>query len=533
MPRPPKLLVLILDAASPELLESWGADGTLPAIGALMRDGVVARTGAMDGFYVGSTWLSFYTATTPATHGIYWLDRLRVGSYRTVPVAPDDFARHQSLWEAVSKQGRRVLVADVPLTNLAPDLDGVQVVEWRSHDPLFGFRTRPPELRDEILRSVGEHPSPLSCDKQGRSVAEYRTFADQLVAGAAVRGRLTRQLLARHPWDLAIQVFNESHCGGHQLWHFHDPRCPAYDAATTAAHGDMIRDVYQAIDRAVGEIVAAVEPGTTVALMSLHGMSYMAGTANLLPEVLLRLGVMARPSHRDLPPPATARERLVRTARSAYHAIPEKIRLPFYQFRQRLASRITDHGTPIAIDPQRTRCFTVPTGALTCGIRLNLRGREPAGILDRGAAADRFCDELTGELMQLTDADTGRPLVARVLRTARLYHGPELDLLPDLVVEWHLDRPNGSATVGSGRGATVRARSERIGVVEAVNDYARSGDHRPGGILVARGDGIPPGRFARTVPLPDLAPTLARFVGCTMPGAEGRPVAGLLDAGER
>ena len=92
-------------------------------------------------------------------------------------------------------------------------------------------------------------------------------------------------------------------------------------------------------------------------------------------------------------------------------------------------------------DPQRSLCFPVANGLPVGGIRMNLEGREPAGLLEPGAEADRFCEQLAADLTALEDPRTGCRLIRRVARTAELYQGPHIDELPDLLVEWSDDGP--------------------------------------------------------------------------------------------
>jgi predicted AlkP superfamily phosphohydrolase/phosphomutase len=120
--------------------------------------------------------------------------------------------------------------------------------------------------------------------------------------------------------------------------------------------------------------------------------------------------------------------------------------------------------------------------------------------------------------------------VRSVRRTADLYQGAHLGDLPDLLVEWNDDAPTGSAIVGNGAAATIRATSPELGVVEGTNTYGRTGEHRPRGFFVARGPGIAPGRLAREVSLLDFAPTFCAMLGTPLPRAEGAPIAELLAA---
>lgn len=525
MPGTKNLLVLGLDAASPALLRSWAGDGTLPNIAKLLASGLVGHTRNNLGFE-GSTWPSFATGLNPAGHGFYWQEQLKSGTYRTQETTPADFACREPLWELLSAAGHRVIALDIPLARKSPGLNGIQRVEWGGHDFVYGFETMPPELRESILRSTGAYPVEGRCDAPSRSVLQCRELADLLIKAAGLGGTMARDTLAGEPWDFAIQVFGESHCAGHQLWHFHDPEHPAYDPAITRQTGNLIREVYAALDAAVGEVLEVIEPGTTVVLLTLHGMSHTWGASILLPEILMRLGVMHRASP-ESPLTPQGKGRLVRGLRSVYHAIPEGLRRPVYQWRQRLNQRV-GRGSPVNLDPARSRCFNIHLGRAYSGIRLNLRGREPLGLLDSGAEADGFCEQLSRDLLELTHPESGHPLVRAVHRTADLFGGAYLAQLPDLIVEWNPEIPLGTTVAGNGAGSRVRATSPRVGLLEQVNTYCRTGDHQLGGMFIARGPGIRHGQLDRVVSNLDLAPTFAQIMGCEMTGVDGRPIPELL-----
>ena len=526
---PRKLLILAIDAGEPALLRAWAGDGTLPHIAAMMEEGLVGRCYRKGDLCLGTPWPSFSTGTNPGEHGIYWFDQLRPGTYRTRRTTPADLDRPKALWDVLADAGRRVVVIDVPFTRLTPRPGGTQVVEWGVHDGLFGFQADPPALTRVILDSIGRHPAPVACDRPDRTTAEYSAFTDQLVSGAVARANLTRTILAREPWDFAIQVFSEAHCAGHQLWHFHDPAHPAHNLRSTAAEGDLLRTVYMAIDSAVGEVLASVDSNTTVVLMSLHGMTFAAGGGLLMDDILARLGVMTPASSapngtglRTIRP--SLPRRAVRLARHIYHLLPQQLRLPLYRARAHISQQWLGRGVPLGIDPTRSRCFKIEMGQTVSGIRLNLAGREPHGILAPGVEAEQFCEQLIQDLSDIVNPDTGRRLITRVAKSADLYHGQQMGGLPDLVVEWDLEEPLGTTAVRPGDGASKKAWSPRLGLVERVNHNCRTGEHLIEGMFVARGPGISPGRLPAPVGTLDFAPTFARILGCEMPSVDGHVI---------
>ena len=73
------------------------------------------------------------------------------------------------------------------------------------------------------------------------------------------------------------------------------------------------------------------------------------------------------------------------------------------------------------IDPRQSKCFLLRNGASVCGLRVNLVGREPEGLIRPGEEMEAFCDQLTKDLLDIIDLDTGKPVVKSVKRTAELY----------------------------------------------------------------------------------------------------------------
>ena len=524
-----RVLLIGVDAASAPLVERWAAEGILPTFQRLLGDGLVGDTDSVEGFFVGSTWPSFYTGVTPARHGISSLVQLRPGSYELFRCYTAEFIRREPFWSHLSRAGRRVAVCDVPLSGVSEDLNGIQTVEWGSHDANYGFRTWPPRLARQIRSRFGLHPLSTSCDADHRTPEAFRVLGRKLVEGVRRKAAMTRHLLGRETWDLFAQVFTEGHCAGHQCWHLHDPRHPGHDPRVAAEAGNPLRDVYQAIDGAVGEIVAAAGHDCLVVVLLSHGMCHRYGAQFLLPEILVRLGLA-------LPPPAGAADESPRALSSLLDAgwrrTPEGAKALLRPIIRRLRGwGDADDALPRwSLDPRRSRAFLVDNGLAVGGIRLNLQGREPHGLVGPGADELAVSRQLARDLEAIRNLGSGRPAIRRVMRTADLYRGDHLSALPDILVAWSDEEPIGSAGVRGGAGATVRLGSDRIGAVEGTNRYCRTGDHDPRGLFIALGPGIHSGRLSRPVSIMDFAPTLAACLDVELPGTDGQLIPELLAA---
>ena len=518
-----RIVLLGIDGANPILMRQWARDGTLPNLASLLARGLSGPTENLPGFFIGSTWPSFYTGTSPARHGFHYQVQLRPGTYDLYRPEKDRLVKIPAFWHYLSQAGRRTAILDVPLTQLESQINGVQTVEWGGHDAVYGFQAAPPELAIAIRTRFGDHPLGSTCDGVRKSVADYQRFTARLVRGVQKKAELTRYLLGKERWDFFAQVFTETHCVGHQCWHLHDEHHPAHDPGLAAKMTDPIRTVYAAVDQAIGEIVR--ESGDAlIVVLSTHGMSSFYGAQFLLREILVKLGVTQSLQQQAS---STANEsKLASVARALWHLLPPIARARLAPLRDLLArpDAAPESESSLGIDPARSLCFPLSNGLGVGGIRLNLAGREPNGTIRPGDEAAAFMAQLSADLLEIVDERTGGRLVRRVLRTRDLYDGPHLDALPDLLVEWNDEVATGSSCVAGGEGALVTAHSAKIGRVEHENAYGRTGEHRPEGIFIAAGPNVSPGEMTRPVSILDFAPTFCELLGVAFPISDGTPI---------
>jgi predicted AlkP superfamily phosphohydrolase/phosphomutase len=504
----PRLVLIGLDAASSPLIRKWAAAGDLPAIGSLLESGVSTTVATPLGVLEGGIWPTFLTSMSPAYHGMFShlnLKRstydLEVGMYANrLPMLP--------FWANLSRAGKRVAVIDAPFARPVRGLNGIQVTNWGAHDPWCWKRSSwPPRLVDDLVQRFGSHPVD-TCDGKDRSLADYDALRTRLIAGVERKAALLRYCLQREGWDFFFGVFSESHCAGHQFWHLMDPGHPRHDPSASDTLRSTIRDVYRAIDAGVGTLVDSLRPDTHFLLMSSHGMGpYYAGS-HLLDRVLDRLGL----SGPEVAPPLTMTgSPLGQSVWGLRNLLPSKFRL---ELKSRLPRPITSLRRSMNgadLNPWcRSRAFAVPSNNMTGAIRINLKGREPEGLVEPGAEYEALRGEIGDALLELKNAETGQPAVRWVARAEELYKGPRLRDMPDLFVEWEHSAP------------ITALSSPRIGHISHAFSGDRTGDHWPNGLLVGRGIGFRSGDVSGLVRTQDIGPTVLDFFGLQPPpGCEG------------
>ena len=496
MSQAPRLLVIGLDAVEKDLVLQWCAAGRLPTFRRLLRMATWGLTSGPPGMTAGAVWQTLLTGASPARHGRHNARQLRPGTYDTFRFLPEDL-RSEPFWVPFSRAGRRLALIDVPHGALSEQINGIQVVGWTAHDPERGFATVPSTLASEIRDRYGEDPVGLCDHLRLTTQADYATFRDALVQKIAKKVAFTRDCATRERWDLLMTVFGESHCVGHQCWHLHDPSHPRHDRRIAQALGDPILAVYEALDTAIGDLLALAGPDTMALVFSSHGMGPFYNGDHLFADVLHRLG--------HIPPPSAPGAGW-RVMRWAWRRLPKAVQAQWAPAQRATIDRLWPRFDP------RSACFPILNAEVFGAIRVNLVGREPDGRIHPGAAYDAFCATLAQDLCDLVNADTGAPAVRRVLRTADLYQGPQLDALPDLLVEWNCDAPLNTVA------------SSKIGTLKRPFTSHRSGHHRDQAIFFVTGSGLVPRRIDGVASIMDIVPTFARELGVALPDVDGRPI---------
>jgi predicted AlkP superfamily phosphohydrolase/phosphomutase len=490
------LVFIGLDSAEPDLLRRWMTSGDLPILASLTRDAFWGNTTTVPGMGNGVLWPTLFTGTNPGRHGRVYIRQLVPGSYRVARFNDDTDYRTRPLWEQASAAGRRCAIVDVVKAPLSPGIHGLQVCDWLSHDRTLPARSTPASLIDDVVRTFGDDPVGESSELFGLDEDGQKRLSDGLLDRIRAKTRYLKTVLADGPWDLVMACYHEPHDAGHMSWHVHDPAYPMHDPRLHNVLGDPIRDVYAAIDRSIGELLADVPDDATVVVFSGPGMGPLYTANHLLEDILKRLDPRGRP-----PAP-----RPLDVIRPLYRRLfPQTVRQRLWRVAGPAAAALTE-------EEWRGRTFfALPNNDENGLIRVNLFGREPNGLVQPGADYRACLETLAQDLTAIVNDATGEPVVERVTFAADHYHGPSMGNLPDLMVTWR-------------RSAPVEAvRSDRIGVIRGRYAGPRTGDHTDRGFFFIRDPAIRSGEAEAPIAVLDLAATIADRLGLDVADLDGRP----------
>jgi predicted AlkP superfamily phosphohydrolase/phosphomutase len=497
-PERTRVLMIGLDAGDPELMERWTGDGTLPHLASIRAKGVFGRLDSSARYMAGSPWPTMYTGRDVSSHGLYHDFQWRHEDMGFA--APDEHWMNLTpFWRHLEGE-IDVVACDIPFTPTCSPFRGLEISGWASHDKLAPLSSYPPDLVATAQRRFGQWAVSYEGFGQGR-INDLLALRREMLQNTHRSAELAEWLLT-HPWRLAIVCFSAPHRGGHRLWDRSSIKGPCSEAEGAEFDG-ALRDVYVACDQAIGRLTAA-HPDACVLVFSTHGMMVNTSRADFLDDMLVRVLAGGEGGRRPVSLSRRVGEALPDAWRRAMTmAIPAQLR-----------NRLVTLWSAGAIDWQKTRAFCCRAD-LHGYVRINLKGREPLGIVEPGPEFDALCSRIAEGLSSFRDADTGEPLVEAVCRADYVFpDGPYRDRLPDLIVQWRQTPAAPHRAVSApGFGVIHRSTPGRM-------PNGRSGNHRGEGFLIARGPGIPPGETITGHPhIRDLAPTvLARLgVSCTVP----------------
>jgi predicted AlkP superfamily phosphohydrolase/phosphomutase len=156
------------------------------------------------------------------------------------------------------------------------------------------------------------------------------------------------------------------------------------------------------------------------------------------------------------------------------------------------------------IDWSRTRAYC--PSAPGSGLWINVRGREPQGIVAPGAEYERTVAEVSQRLLAYRHPRTGEPVVAAVHRREDIYHGPHAGGGPDLLIET-------ARTV-----CMVEGLGRRTIMPAGQGPEERTGNHARDGILVLYGPDVRANVVLPTVAIEDVTPTVLYLLGLAVDG---------------
>jgi len=201
------------------------------------------------------------------------------------------------------------------------------------------------------------------------------------------RRRALDYFLDRFDEGFLFFYYSSVDMGCHMLWQYIDDKHPGFDRDEQMR--ETIKTLYREMDESLGRVMEAIDDETTLIVMSDHGFAPFYWGVNIN-TWLLEKGYA-------------------------------KLRDPTIQGRYPAFANV---------DWSQTRAYALGLN----GLYINLEGREQRGIVKPGEEYEQLLDQLEKDLLEMVDPRNGQHAVTLVTRTHRDFHGPYIDVGPDIIV---------------------------------------------------------------------------------------------------
>lgn len=503
-----KYLIIGLDGATPEILETMVKKGDLPNIKGLMEKGAYGRIRSTLPPLSPVAWTTMSTGVGPAKHGIIGFERRVENSYMT-EVCNSTLRKIKPIWVLLSEMGKRVGVINVPMTFPPDNVNGVMISGLGTPGEMSNF-TFPTHLKDELVRDIGD----LGIFETKSKPKEKGEYIKNINDAIENQFNTALYCMTKYDYDFFMLVFTSLDRASHFLWSLRDEEHPLYKADEVKRYGDVIQKCYRLLDDKIATLIKKFDDKATILIVSDHGFGplHKAVSMNILLE---RLGLLN--FCHSLTSRAFKRKQFIMKLKG-YMNRKKKHLLKFFK-----KSGFQTPGTGKGVLSNFQFFESIDWGATLaystddCGsIFINLKGREPQGIVEDGLQLQELKEKIKKELLLLKDPENGKNMIKEVIFKEDIYTGECLDKVPDILLIWEYGYS----------GVTERARIKR-GLTSAKGNFwvqhNWSGFHTMNGIFILSGPSTKPQAIIKDISLKDVFPTILYSMGLSIPnGLDGR-----------
>ncbi len=381
-----RVFVLGIDGAPPDyFFKDWLDE--LPNIKKLMTDGCYAELNSTIPNLSVVAWSSITTGKPPADTGVFEYVYRENYSYTDIRVVTSRNIRADTLWQIASNAGKKSIVCFVVMTWPIKPFNGLLIA-----GPIFPDKegieyTYPKELKDELEKNL---KTKLLVDIP--SVKHYRTMSkEDLIKEAKEVTRIDfesiKYLIKNKEWDLFWGFIGPSDRLNHTFWRYMDPLHRRYEKESK--YKDVLKNYYKSIDSELGEIMKLLDKDTKIIVLSDHGITRMHNRINLTDWLIQNNYMVLK-----------------------------------YPIKQKCEFK------PDMVDWEKTKIFAI--GAYEAQIFVNLKGREPKGIVEKKDYGN-LLNEVEGKLRKIT-GDDGSKLDTKIFKKGENFKGKHKDIAPDMIV---------------------------------------------------------------------------------------------------
>jgi len=509
-----RIAILGIDGGSLKLIERWKDE--LPNFRRIMNNGVYGELESTFPPLTCPAWPCMFTGKNPAKLGMYGFTTARPNKEYKLGFSSSNDYHDSSLWKVLNDYHRDVGTLNIPITFPPHKVNSFMVCGIGSPESRKSNYTYPPSLQRTLDRLVGGYeiapPILAPSTKAEQFIKELGRLLDKRLKAASY-------LIKNFPWDCFVCVFWVLDPIQHFFWHYLDESHPHHHPGK---YQTVIKDFYKKVDMAIGELMTKLPQETNIFIVSDHGFGGMHGYFAV--NRWLEINGFLRFKENVQRPKLNAFLRRIKESllfhlntdlvRFAVRILPKRLVTSFallIQQRQEVQEIYSD------IDWSRTKAYGLGSTGM---ISINLKGREPEGIVEPGEEYEATRDDIIARLKRMVHPQTGEPLNLNVHRREEVYQGKYFYMAPDII--FMIDEYPQSLS--------ARGDSEWVGLPTSEHGYW-TGWHRPQGMFMAYGPDIKKsGLRLDNLKIYSLTPTVLHMFGLPVPGdMDGRVLTEIFD----
>lgn len=493
-----RVVVIGLDGATLDIIRPLVERAKLPNLAKVIRSGVCGELRSTIHPITPQAWTSFLTGKKAGKHGIFDFTRRGKDSYG-IEFINASMREGESIFSLLSRANKTVGAIAIPFTFPPEKVNGFMLsgIDAPAED---GRAVYPDAIYAEIKKKFGHYYIHLA-SPVGRKLNEGKFWKD-IATEDENRTLISGYLMRKYPCDFFMTVYNNTDRVAHQ--HLDESFCKMIQNNGLIDVEDLLVRTYVNSDAQVGALLSEVDDATSVIIMSDHGSGPIRRVF-YLNRWLEEKGFLSY--KKDKPSPLL--KALYWARFLAKRFLPRWAKDLLESKLGALRDKVESALAFSDVAWSQTRAYGF---GMYGNIYINLKGREPEGIVAPGKEYDDLRNQIVGKLARLTDPDTGDKIIERVYRREELYEGPHVEDAPDLLIGWKDYSYYTSITLGMEKGPVFGPHMN----IDC-SEYKHVGTHRLNGIFMAMGGVIRKGAEIFGADICDVAPTILYMLGQPIP----------------
>ncbi|OQX87235.1 hypothetical protein B6D60_04300 [candidate division KSB1 bacterium 4484_87] len=485
-----KMLLIGLEGATFRQIKKLMQQQKLPFFSRFYNSGVHAQLIAPYPVNRASSWASFFSGKRPGNHNLFdFLD------HHKNPAAPEllmaDSGTHKWLWDILNQTELKTIFFNIPIMSAPKAVNGVFVSGFATPEgEKIAF---PDSLNKEIAKQLGHIEIGLPARKKN---GDYFHTALEM---AKKQFTIFRDLLTNQEWNLALLTTN-----------ILDRLLPIY-----WNDPDKIEHVYRELDSLLAMIEQALADDVSIIIFSNFGYSPVSKKF-FVNEWLWEQGWQQRRISTEKTFISDIDEYFLIHANGNGRIIPgllAKSGLTKNNIRSLLPNNVSEilnktvpralkklfHTEYLNISWDKSKAFFFSHNLQ--GIQINVKGRDPQGIVSPGREYERFRKQIISELFHLKDPYTFEHVFEDVFLKEEVFNGEFAQNAPDIIL---VPRKNNYFL-------HPQKRTSRMCIGSANDDNPVFAQRDNSGMFLMRSPENAAVRKAKNIDIVDIVPTILAY----------------------